>query len=52
MQLCAMLGAEPYLAGNVGTGTPQAMCDWIEYCNSRHRTTRVTLRTSYAIRRQ
>lgn len=32
--LCAQLGAEPYLAGNVGTGSPQELCDWLEYCNS------------------
>ncbi len=38
MQLCSMLGAEPYLAGNMGTGTPQELCDWVEYCNGRLRT--------------
>ena len=32
--LCAQLGAEPYLAGNVGSGTPQELCDWLEYCNT------------------
>ncbi|MFN8373864.1 MAG: alpha-L-arabinofuranosidase C-terminal domain-containing protein [Anaerolineae bacterium] len=32
--LCRMLGAEPYLAGNVGSGTPQELCDWVEYCNT------------------
>lgn len=32
--LCRMLGAEPYLAGNVGSGTPQELCDWLEYCNT------------------
>lgn len=31
--LCRLIGAEPYLAGNVGSGTPQEMGDWIEYCN-------------------
>jgi alpha-L-arabinofuranosidase len=34
LRLCAELGAEPYLAGNVGSGTPQELCDWLEYCNS------------------
>ncbi|MHB8648478.1 MAG: alpha-N-arabinofuranosidase, partial [Thermomicrobiales bacterium] len=34
LRLCARIGAEPYLAGNVGTGTPQELCDWLEYCNS------------------
>jgi alpha-N-arabinofuranosidase len=32
--LCAQIGAEPYLAGNVGSGTPQELCDWLEYCNT------------------
>ena len=34
LRLCAELGAEPYLAGNVGTGSTQELCDWLEYCNS------------------
>jgi hypothetical protein len=34
IQLCRLLGAEPYLAGNVGSGTVQELCDWLEYCNS------------------
>jgi len=39
LALCKMLGAEPYLAGNVGSGTPQELCDWVEYCNATIRTT-------------
>ncbi len=34
LYLCRQLGAEPYLAGNMGTGSPQELCDWLEYCNS------------------
>src|SRR5215475_16125381 len=30
---CRLIGAEPYFAANVGSGTPQEMRDWIEYCN-------------------
>lgn len=26
-----MLGAEPYLAANIGTGTPQELIDWVQY---------------------
>ena len=37
--LCRELGAEPYLAGNVGSGSPQELADWLEYCNSGLRTT-------------
>ncbi len=34
MHLCELLGAEPYLAGNMGSGSVQEMCDWVEYCNT------------------
>lgn len=30
-ELCEMLGAEPYICGNVGSGTVQEMREWIEY---------------------
>jgi alpha-N-arabinofuranosidase len=26
-----MLGCEAYIAGNVGSGTPEEMQDWVEY---------------------
>lgn len=31
--LCRKIGAEPYLAGNVGSGSPEELRDWMEYCN-------------------
>ena len=31
LDLCAQLGCEPYLAGNVGSGTVREMAEWIEY---------------------
>ena len=31
--LCKLIGAQPYLAGNVGSGNPEEMRDWVEYCN-------------------
>ncbi|QOR69214.1 alpha-N-arabinofuranosidase [Ruania alkalisoli] len=31
MDLCEMLGAEPYINGNVGSGTVREMADWVEY---------------------
>jgi alpha-N-arabinofuranosidase len=31
--LCRLLGSEPYFAGNVGSGTPHELRDWVEYCN-------------------
>ncbi|HEX4851888.1 MAG TPA: alpha-L-arabinofuranosidase C-terminal domain-containing protein, partial [Puia sp.] len=33
LELCELIGCEPYLAGNVGTGSPQEMSNWIEYLN-------------------
>ncbi|GAA4305348.1 alpha-N-arabinofuranosidase [Aestuariibaculum suncheonense] len=33
LELCELLGAEPYLAGNVGSGTVEELNDWVEYCN-------------------
>lgn len=27
------MGTEPYICTNAGTGTPEEMSDWIEYCN-------------------
>jgi alpha-N-arabinofuranosidase len=33
LEFCRLIGAEPYLAGNVGSGTPEELRDWIEYCN-------------------
>nr|WP_276202649.1 alpha-N-arabinofuranosidase [Paenibacillus sanguinis] len=31
MELCAQLGCEPYINGNVGSGTVQEMSEWVEY---------------------
>ncbi|WP_374717222.1 alpha-N-arabinofuranosidase [Geobacillus thermodenitrificans] len=31
MMLCEMLECEPYICGNVGSGTVQEMSEWIEY---------------------
>lgn len=33
IQLCRLVGAEPYLCGNVGSGTVRELRDWVEYCN-------------------
>lgn len=46
MRLCQLIGAEPYLAGNVGSGSPQELCDWMEYCNSAVATTLAQLRAA------
>lgn len=33
LNLCEELGAEPYLAANVGSGTVEEFTDWIQYVN-------------------
>ncbi len=33
IRFCRAIGAQPYLAGNLGSGTPQEMRDWVEYSN-------------------
>jgi len=34
MDLCELIGADAYVCGNVGSGTPQEMMEWIEYMTS------------------
>ncbi|HLO98321.1 MAG TPA: alpha-L-arabinofuranosidase C-terminal domain-containing protein [Fimbriimonas sp.] len=34
LALCRLIGAEPYFAGNMGSGSVQELCDWVEYCNA------------------
>jgi alpha-L-arabinofuranosidase len=31
MELCEMIGAEPYICGNLGSGTVKEMRQWVEY---------------------
>ncbi|MFM9836936.1 MAG: alpha-N-arabinofuranosidase [Cyclobacteriaceae bacterium] len=33
LDMCEKIGAEPYLAGNVGSGTVQDFTDWVQYVN-------------------
>lgn len=34
LNLCEMLGAEPYISGNVGSGTVEELAKWVEYMTS------------------
>ena len=34
LNMCKLLGAEPYLSANVGSGTVKEMADWIQYTNN------------------
>ena len=44
LNLCEMLGCEPYISGNVGSGTVEEMAKWIEYMNSESGTPMADLR--------
>jgi alpha-N-arabinofuranosidase len=33
LNMCELLGTEPYLAGNIGSGTVQELTDWVQYVN-------------------
>jgi len=34
VRFCRLVGAEPYIAANVGTGSPQEFHEWMEYANA------------------
>ncbi len=44
LELCSLLGCQPYIAGNVGSGTPQEMASWLEYLNYNGKSTLADLR--------
>ena len=56
IQLCREVACEPYLCTNAGTGTPEEMSDWVEYCNLASQGTWARARTAnghprpYAVR--
>lgn len=33
LNMCEKIGASPYLAGNIGSGTVQELSDWVQYVN-------------------
>src|SRR5690242_8660928 len=33
LNMCKLLGTEPYVSGNVGSGTVQELADWVQYVN-------------------
>jgi alpha-N-arabinofuranosidase len=46
LRLCELVGAQPYLCGNVGSGSPREMRDWVEYCNFPGDSTRALARAA------
>jgi alpha-L-arabinofuranosidase len=46
-ELCALLGAEPYICGNVGSGTVREMSEWLEYITMPGRSPMADLRRAH-----
>ena len=44
LNLCEMLGCEPYVSGNVGSGTVEELAKWVEYMTSEEGTPMANLR--------
>ncbi|HEY2582337.1 MAG TPA: alpha-L-arabinofuranosidase C-terminal domain-containing protein [Mucilaginibacter sp.] len=44
LELCGLIGCEPYFAANVGSGTVEEMSKWIEYVNSNSSSTVAEMR--------
>jgi alpha-N-arabinofuranosidase len=44
LDLCGLIGCQPYIAGNVGTGTPEEMSNWLEYLNFNGKSTLADMR--------
>lgn len=44
MHLCELLGADPYISGNVGSGTVQEFSEWVEYLTRADESPMATLR--------
>ncbi len=44
MDFCEQIGAEPYICGNIGSGTVKEMADWVQYLTSEGGTPMAELR--------
>lgn len=44
LRFCELVGCEPYISGNVGSGTVQELSDWIEYMTYKETSPMVELR--------
>jgi len=47
IEFCRLVGAEPYICVNLGTGTWDEAREWVEYCNIEKGTTLAELRASH-----
>lgn len=46
IQFCKVVGAEPYICVNVGSGSPEEALAWLEYCNLSGNTKYANMRVS------
>jgi len=46
LNMCELLGAEPYVAGNIGSGTVQELADWVQYTTTDNKNPMSDLRKS------
>jgi len=44
LNLCEIIGCEPYVCGNVGSGTPEELAKWVEYMTSDSQSTIAQMR--------
>jgi alpha-L-arabinofuranosidase len=44
LNMCELLGTEPYISGNVGSGTVQELAEWVQYVNFKGRSPMSDLR--------
>jgi len=44
MNFCELIGAQPYISGNVGSGTAEEMAKWVEYVTSDSQSTVANMR--------
>ncbi len=44
LDLCQQIGCEPYIAVNVGTGSPREACEWVDYITSQGKSPMADLR--------
>jgi alpha-N-arabinofuranosidase len=45
LDLCTQLETEPFISGNIGSGTVQELADWVQYVNAGHESPMSALRT-------
>lgn len=44
IEFCGLIGAEPWITVNAGSGTAEEACQWVEYCNRKGNTYYAKLR--------